>query len=129
MDLGSTGIYFRGAGEQAHNFSGFGEPCQKAKEIEEMPPFCLIFKKIFCVRGDSPPHPLVNSKCIYFRTNMHILIDPRENIFKLSWVAVDLLSLKLLILVGIIILWNAQIAPDRTIFTKKILGEHAPEPP
>ena len=27
------------------------------------------------------------------------------------------------------ILWNAQIAPDRTIFIKNFAGEHAPGPP
>ena len=30
---------------------------------------------------------------------------------------------------GISILWNAQIAPDRTIFIKIFPGEHAPGPP
>ena len=42
---------------------------------------------------------------------------------------VDLLSLKLLIfMVDNNVLWNAQNAPDRTIFNI-FSGEHAPEPP
>ena len=39
MDLGSTGNYFRGAGEQTHSFGDLGSP---AKKIKEKPPFCLI---------------------------------------------------------------------------------------
>ena len=42
-DLGSTGNYFRGAGEQAHSFGDLGSPAKKAKLIKEKPPFCLIF--------------------------------------------------------------------------------------
>ena len=41
-DLGSTGNYFRGAGEQAHSFGDLGSPAKKQK-IKEKPPFCLIF--------------------------------------------------------------------------------------
>ena len=39
-DLGSTGYYFRGAGEQAHSFGDLWSP---AKKIKEKPSFCLIF--------------------------------------------------------------------------------------
>ena len=44
-DLGSTGYYFRGAGEQAHSFGDLGSPAkkQKKKKIKEKPPFRLIF--------------------------------------------------------------------------------------
>ena len=42
-DLGSTGYYFRGAGEQAHSFRDLGSPAKKQKKIKEKPPFCLIF--------------------------------------------------------------------------------------
>ena len=42
-ELGSTGNYFRGAREHAHIFWGYREPCQKAKNNKEKPPFCLIF--------------------------------------------------------------------------------------
>ena len=56
-DLGSTGNYFRGAGEQAHSFGDLGSPAKKQKKIKEKPPFCLIFKKFFCFWGDSPPNP------------------------------------------------------------------------
>ena len=40
---GDTGNYLRGAREQAHNFWGYREPCQKAIKNKEKPPFCLIF--------------------------------------------------------------------------------------
>ena len=30
-DLGSTGYYFRGAGEQAHSFGDLGSPAKKQK--------------------------------------------------------------------------------------------------
>ena len=53
-DLGSTGNYFRGAGEQAHSFGDLGSPAKKQKKIKEKPPFCLIFKNFFCFWGDSP---------------------------------------------------------------------------
>ena len=31
-DLGSTGNYFRGAGEQAHSFGDLGSPAKKQKK-------------------------------------------------------------------------------------------------
>ena len=39
---GSTGNYFRGAREQAHNFGDIGSLAKKQKNKEE-PPICLIF--------------------------------------------------------------------------------------
>ena len=43
-DLGSTGNYFRGAGEQVHSFGDLGSPAKKQKtKIKEKPPFCLSF--------------------------------------------------------------------------------------
>ena len=43
-DLGSTGNYFRGAGEQVLSFGDLGSPAKKQKKnIKEKPPFCLIF--------------------------------------------------------------------------------------
>ena len=47
-DLGSTGIYFRGFGEQAHSFGDLGSP---GKRIKEKPPFCLIFLKFLLLLG------------------------------------------------------------------------------
>ena len=41
-ELGSTGNYFRGAREQAHNFGSLAKK-QKKKINKELPPFCLIF--------------------------------------------------------------------------------------
>ena len=44
-ELGSTGNYFRGAREQAHNFRDKGSLANKQKNNnnKEKPPFCLIF--------------------------------------------------------------------------------------
>ena len=39
-ELGSTGTFFRGGREQAHNFRDLGS---LAKKNKEKPPFCLIF--------------------------------------------------------------------------------------
>ena len=41
-ELGSTGNYFRGARDQAHNFGDIGSLAKKQKN-KEKPPFCLIF--------------------------------------------------------------------------------------
>ena len=55
-ELGSTGNYFRGAREQAHNFVDIGSLAKKQKKNKEKPPFCLIFfKNFFCFWGASPP--------------------------------------------------------------------------
>ena len=61
-------------------FWGFREPYQKAKKKKkknkEKPPFCLNFLKISSASaGLAPQTPLVDSKCIYFRTTMLIYID------------------------------------------------------
>ena len=42
-DQGSTGYFFRGAGEQAHSFGDLRSPAKNQKIIKEKPPFCLIF--------------------------------------------------------------------------------------
>ena len=55
-ELGSTGNYFMGAREQAHNFGDLGSLAKKQKN-KEKPSFCLIFKKIFCFCGASPQDP------------------------------------------------------------------------
>ena len=34
-ELGSTGKYFRGAGEQAHSFGDFGSPAKKQKKMKK----------------------------------------------------------------------------------------------
>ena len=60
-ELESTGYFFRGAREQAHNFWDIGSLAKKQKQNKEKPSFCLIFKKIFCLskvfRGSMPPDP------------------------------------------------------------------------
>ena len=42
-ELGSTGNYFRGAREQAHNFGDSGSLAKKPPKNKKKPPFCLIF--------------------------------------------------------------------------------------
>ena len=55
---GSTGNYFRGAREQAHNFGDIGSHAKKQKQNKEKPPFGLIFlKNVFCFWGASTPPP------------------------------------------------------------------------
>ena len=50
-ELGSTGNYFRGAREQAHNFGDL-ESLAKKQKNKEKPPFCMIFlKNFFCFWG------------------------------------------------------------------------------
>ena len=55
-DLGSTGNYFRGAGETAHSFGDIGSPAKKQNIIKEKLPFCSIF---------IPRHTLVSTfRCL-----------------------------------------------------------------
>ena len=42
-ELGSTGNYFRGAREQAHNFGDIGSLAKKQNKNKEKLPFCFIF--------------------------------------------------------------------------------------
>ena len=80
-ELGITGNYFRGAREQAHNFGDIESLAKNAKN-KEKPPFLIFFKFLLLLGagggGVSPQTPLVNSKCIYFRTNMLIKIRLEE---------------------------------------------------
>ena len=75
-ELGSTGNYFRGAREQAHNYGDIGSLAKKQKKKGKASILFDFFKKNSS--ASSPQDPLVNSKCIYFRTNMLIKIDLRE---------------------------------------------------
>ena len=70
---GSTGNYFRGAREQAHNLGDLGSLAKKAKIRYGKASILFDFLK-----NSASQTPLVNSKCIYFRTNMLIKIDLRE---------------------------------------------------
>ena len=58
--LGSTGYYFQGFGEQAHNFGDLGSPAKNLKNLalKEKPSFRLIFSKNSSPPGGSPPDPL-----------------------------------------------------------------------
>ena len=49
-ELGSTGNYFKGAREQAHNFGDIGSLAKMHKN-KKKPPFCLIFQKILLLMG------------------------------------------------------------------------------
>ena len=55
--LFSTGNYFRGAREQAHNFGDLGSLAKKQKN-KEKPPFCLIFFLKKKSSASSPPDPV-----------------------------------------------------------------------
>ena len=77
-ELGSTGNYFRGSGEQAHSFRGFSEPCQKVKKVtlkililKEKPPFCLIFRKNSLASG-GPKTLLINCNSLFTCTSRWI---------------------------------------------------------
>ena len=48
---GSTGNYFRGAREQAHNFGDLGSLAKKQKN-KEKPHFCMILFKFLLLLGD-----------------------------------------------------------------------------
>ena len=72
--LGSTGNYFRGAREQAHNFADLGSLARKAK-IKKGKASILFDFLIFSSAsggGGGAQTPLVTSKCIRFRTSMLI---------------------------------------------------------
>ena len=72
MEVGSNGNYFRGAGEQAHSFGDLGSPDKKQKKNKGKTTILFDFLKFSYAFGEVAPDPLVNSKCIYFLTNMHI---------------------------------------------------------
>ena len=62
MELGSTGNYFQGFGEQAHSFGDLGSPAKKKQKnftLKEKPSFHLIFSKnFFGFWGEAPHTPL-----------------------------------------------------------------------
>ena len=72
MEVGSNGNYFRGAGKQAHSFGDLGSPDKKQKKNKGKATILFDFLSFLMLLGRWPPDPLVNSKCIYFLTNMHI---------------------------------------------------------
>ena len=128
-DLGSTGNYFRGSGEQANSFRDLGSPAKKQKENKGKASILFdFFKKIFCFWGDTTPDPPVNFKCIYFR----ILCTSRLTSGgkgQLTLVVVDLLTLKWLIFTLVIAYFGTprlhQIAP---FFIKFSQGSMPPDP-
>ena len=81
-ELGSTGNYFHGSGEQAHSFGDLGNPVKKQKinlkSHLKGKAFVLFifffFVKILRLLGGSPPDPLGKSKCTYLCANMLIWI-------------------------------------------------------
>ena len=76
-ELGSTGNYFRGAREQAHNFGDLGSLAKKQKKIRKSLHF--LKKNSSATGGLAPQTPLVTSKC-----NMLIKVDLGE-IWQLSF--------------------------------------------
>ena len=57
-DLGSTGNYFRGAGEQAHSFGDLGSPAKKQKKKKGIASILFDFLKFLLLLGGiAPPDP------------------------------------------------------------------------
>ena len=50
-DLGSTGNYFRGAGEQAHSFGDLGSPAKKQKNKKGKASILFDFLKFLLLLG------------------------------------------------------------------------------
>ena len=50
-DLGSTGNYFRGAGEQAHSFGDLGSPAKKQKKNKGKASILFDFLKFLLLLG------------------------------------------------------------------------------
>ena len=125
-EQGSTGKYFREAKEQAHNFGDLGSLAKKQKN-KEKPPFCLIFSK-FLLLLLSPRTPLVNSKCVSFRTNLLINIDLREKVRQLSFLD-DFFPLKLLGFRLVITYFGTPRLHQITPFMQIFFRRHAPGPP
>ena len=75
-ELGSTGNYFQGFGEQAHSYGDLWSPAKKEIKKSYLKGKAIIsfdfFKKNLRLLGVSPPDPPWISKCIYFRANMLI---------------------------------------------------------
>ena len=72
-ELGSTGNYFLGFGEQAHSLRGFMEPCKRLFKKSHLKEKAFISFDIFnssASGGGSPPDPLGTSKSIYFHDYM-----------------------------------------------------------
>ena len=65
-DLGSTGNYFWGAGEQAQSFGDLGSPAKKQKNIGKASISFDFLKFSSASVGIAPHTPLVKSKCIVF---------------------------------------------------------------
>ena len=96
-DLGSTGNYFRGAGELAHSFRDLGSPAKKQKKKNKGKASILLdlfFKNSSASGGIAPQSPLVNSKCIYFCITCSSTLTSAIKMWQLTFVVVDLLTLK-----------------------------------
>ena len=59
-ELGSTANYFRGAGEQAHNFGDLGSTAKKKKNINIRLPFDLILRNVAGFWGLLPQDPHIS---------------------------------------------------------------------
>ena len=77
-ELGSTGNYFRGAREQAHDFRDIGRRAKKQKKKEKASVLFDFLKISSASGGLALQTPLLNSKCIYFHINMLNYIVQRE---------------------------------------------------
>ena len=84
-ELGSTGHYFQGFGEQAHSFGDLGSPAKMLKKSHHKgkPSFCLIFKQIFGFWGEDLPTPLEKSKSFVLKclSRLELVSDIANNFY------------------------------------------------
>ena len=81
MELGSTGYYFRGAGEQVHSLGDLGSPSQRLKvnlenlTLKEKPSVGFIFKnKYFSLAPD--PLKLLNVFNFILNCSSMLILEP-----------------------------------------------------
>ena len=127
-DLGSTGNYLRGAGEQAHSFGDLGSPAKKQKNNAKASILFDFLRFLLLLGGgDSPPDPLISSKCIYFCITCTSRLTSGENV-PINFFVVDLFNLKIFSLVIAYVGKPRlhQIAPFLSKFSR---GSMPPDPP
>ena len=73
-ELGSTGNYFQGFGEQVHSFGDLGSPAKKIKKSYLKGKAFILFDFFKKNLWQTPSDPPWISKCIYFLANMLIWI-------------------------------------------------------
>ena len=83
-ELGSTGNYFQGFGEQVHSFGDLGSPANKLKKSHLKGKAFILFDLFKKILWQTPSDPPWISKRIYFPANMLIwivLMTDKSNYF------------------------------------------------